>query len=1260
MTGLTPSRTARALRRGRSWATGLAAALVVLLPAGAGAQVFFPTDPPSVGYEDDFSAPDLSEWTALDVPAGWGSGWFLDLTPPPAVAGHWGTHLAETSAVAGQQTFLLANASAGGYVNGVYELELSTDQPWTQLGAGWHIDLGTSSGYVLSFTRFPTAAQAAPPDSYRASWRLERYAGGVSQTIGQGFVELVQPVEPTMVVGGVYGLRISVFCGNFRVELREVYEVAGVMQATAWETLFEWTDPTAFDSGMVGVLASSVTGDAADAHFDNVRYSSWPADCYIDCTEWTAFDEGWVADGQTSRDRLGFKLLYEGVLEDFLNTNDIVGSTNYGRVDCEAGIDDTCDGMRLLVDLPAPADIVSNADRADQRDRVLGYLEPLASAVTFEKGSGGSFSFVQSYNDPLRADYVEGDPYDPIPINSHGFTPIDAAMMNAYDWYVGLRSGEGAWTADSLDICRSWYVILITDGEEQCAAPTAACAGGRGAALFRNPTDFYPDGTTLLPEVEVSTIGFSFQPSADSVLECVANTPQDFYVARDAASLLETLNRIVNDYQEEDRAFVPVSVAPPLTSIVAGQETDFLVTVPIFRPLTGRSIWESHVHAFKLNAATPYPPRDADGAIDTSSTAWLWDAGAALTAQLTDASPYRNLYWPSIASGSWARVALSAVKTNASRKAEFRALVDDIRVDDTVADDVVDFMYFLAADDRPAGYGALGDIWHSQPAIVGAPRNFQYLANNVDDYVSYASSHQHRRRVAFAGGNDGLLHAFDLGQYVTADQAYDTGTGQELFGVMPQTVMPKLFDLAVQPGNRQQQYMVDGPVVSADVRLDVDYAGVPGSSTPANRDWRTVLLTSMRAGGRSLLALDVTQPDTASHDGSVQPECLDAGGGCTYPYPRVMWEFTDASDADNGWSGGVCTEEEADCWDLGETWSKPSIVRVKLDGDDSMFVAFFGGGNDPEGDHTTGNFFYGVDVETGQIVYKANVFASVPGGVASLDLNDDGFADRVYFATSGGALYRLDVSAAATLASDGTEVPAGLRVTNWTLTQLYSFGADIEFFTTPVLVPALFEADGYKWALAIGSGDRANIDEVSTTVENFYFVLDYPNSDGTTPLRTESDLQKVVYDDPVAPAGTTYFKPNDASDPSFGWYLELRAGEKVSADAIVANERVQFPTFVRTPLDPSNPPLDADGNVICQASGVGRLYDVMYQNANPPDTGVEDPVRGEEIPGGMITGGTDYTVGDQTISLWTSMDGGQQEVIILGFKFHRVTNWRQE
>jgi type IV pilus assembly protein PilY1 len=63
-----------------------------------------------------------------------------------------------------------------------------------------------------------------------------------------------------------------------------------------------------------------------------------------------------------------------------------------------------------------------------------------------------------------------------------------------------------------------------------------------------------------------------------------------------------------------------------------------------------------------------------------------------------------------------------------------------------------------------------------------------------------------------------------------------------------------------------------------------------------NNDWHTVLVGGLNKGGQGIYALDITDP-------TVFTEAM-AGN-------IVLWEFTDANDAD-----------------LGYTFSQPSLVRL--------------------------------------------------------------------------------------------------------------------------------------------------------------------------------------------------------------------------------------------------------------------------------------------------------------------------------------------
>ncbi len=59
----------------------------------------------------------------------------------------------------------------------------------------------------------------------------------------------------------------------------------------------------------------------------------------------------------------------------------------------------------------------------------------------------------------------------------------------------------------------------------------------------------------------------------------------------------------------------------------------------------------------------------------------------------------------------------------------------------------------------------LGDFVHSSPVSVGAPAEALHLLYNDTDYADFARKYRKRRTVVYAGGNDGMIHAFNGGFY---------------------------------------------------------------------------------------------------------------------------------------------------------------------------------------------------------------------------------------------------------------------------------------------------------------------------------------------------------------------------------------------------------------------------------------------------------------------------------------------------------------
>jgi Tfp pilus tip-associated adhesin PilY1 len=569
----------------------------------------------------------------------------------------------------------------------------------------------------------------------------------------------------------------------------------------------------------------------------------------------------------------------------------------------------------------------------------------------------------------------------------------------------------------------------------------------------------------------------------------------------------------------------------------------------------------------------------------------------------------------------------------------------------------------------------LGDVFHSSPLLVGPPNQIAYFTQNLHGYQDFRTTYQHRRRVLYFGANDGLYHAVDAGGWdrtpiscgleadgVTPKHCFDLGTGAELFAYAPRAIM-QIFkglkdDIGLQ--TKRNEWTVDGPASAGDVFIDSSHSGTP---VDADRTWLTILVGGMREGSPfegtsgaapsdsqgSYYALDITQPDALTLDANGKPLtiipatfsaplCLNAGDDATCgkdaadptvrgnqparAFPTVLWEIADVGDLDAIGTPG------ATYVDMGETWSKPALGRVRVCvancGNSTApfpvfedhYVAVVGGGFDRERLNRRGNWLYMIDVETGKVLYRANsscginaaggcsptYFASIPAEPSAIDHNGDGLIDVIYVGDLKGRMWRIDTSDLRMLSSP----PSG-RFENKMDMEAGS-GKPFLFFSAPQptgtnvhpFYPIYYRPNvitlGYSVAgkpavgIAFGTGDRDDItgqlEPLGLTFkQRFYYVVDRNNS---TTL-SESDLLDIT--SPTAASVTTA--------PANGWFLELNLGERQNADTLTAGGVIFFTTF--NPLAAGNP-----GNTCAQnspdcglANGTARLYRVFYSTGNP-------------------------------------------------------------
>ncbi len=846
-----------------------------------------------------------------------------------------------------------------------------------------------------------------------------------------------------------------------------------------------------------------------------------------------------------------------------------------------------------------------------------------------------------------------------------GRRPLTAMLDRLASYFTEVA----AWDDPFAD-CRRDVVVLITDGGETCAEPEGACVAAAGLGRRRPPVRVYPVLFGAAREQETR---------ARPTMECIAAaTGGAVFSARDEAELRQALVTIAGDIDAGAGAYAPPLI--PAATPGGGRISYVGSFTPVPGRSVWRGHMRAYAAAAEAPFGEGAGPAAAGALWDAGDTLAALPAGARHVffglssgdggggvAQQPGARVELGL---GLADGSGAAGALLAelVLGEAVDDEHERARLEsaiaftlgqaagyDGETGRPLAGRGTAYDWCGFTDVAPAGgvSGApapcgdgrtvlgtekLGDIFHSAPQLLAGPSCYPCWLRDLHGYrgnsgsaggEGFAGRYRHRRRVVLVGADDGTLHAFDAGLWDADSAGYDSGTGRELFAWLPRGVMGTLDDLA---GGTQHHWTVDGTPTVADVVID---RGPVGAGASEQREWRTVVLFGERRGGRSYVCLDLTDPDgsappagdrgIATMDSAGRlalatlepdpraPRCLDGRGpGCPRPWPAFRWEVRDDSDEDGNGRA-----------DMGQTWSRPlvSFVRVEVDGRiETRSLAFVGGGLGSDGLSTSpaaGNFVYGLDVETGRILFKAPTAGMVPGDLAGLDLDLDGFVETLYWGDTSGRLYRMELPQPVPV--DGSTG----RIRAWAPQVLFDAGDDggggrVErpFFVRPSLAVAA-SAGGPTVVLAIGTGNRDDLLAPSAAANRFYLLADRPPAGGR-PL-TEADLAP-----PVPADGAPAVTPS-LLDVYPGWYLVFEGttaagpppAEKVTAPAMILDNQVVFSTFTPGPAPGTGG--DAPGRARCGRAGRARTYRVRLANGDPP----EDTEAGryvEHEPGAVVAG----------------------------------------
>ena len=482
----------------------------------------------------------------------------------------------------------------------------------------------------------------------------------------------------------------------------------------------------------------------------------------------------------------------------------------------------------------------------------------------------------------------------------------------------------------------------------------------------------------------------------------------------------------------------------------------------------------------------------------------------------------------------------------------------------------------------------MGDMLHSEPLVI--------------TYAKGAANGVGKKQYIFAATNEGYLHVFNTAD----DKTLDADAGKEIFAFMPKELLKNIKPQFINAGTAEDhKYGIDGVLTY--------WHDDKNHNNEVDGNDRVYLYFGLRRGGRSFYAMDVTNINA----------------------PKLLWvnSKTEASSKTNN----------SLLHHMGQSWSAPYLAKIGLSNGTRKEVMIVSGGYDPDEDRDIpgtkkvndatsavtadeGNDIFIFDAKEGDLLWSlrgslgdASVTNSIPGGVRILDVNRNGLIDRMYFADTGGNVWRLDLSEKI---GSGTDMVSSLTK----LASLSSTGVNARKFYNEPDVAQLNPNGKTIFAVSVGSGYRAHPKD--RNIEDKFFVLKdespyYPLANDYTPI----DMNHLASVSISGTEGSLSVSTNGFDDEAKdkGWYVSFEpgSGEKVLATAVTFDGIITFTSLVPEILT-SGVGIDPCEAPVTQ----GRLYalDILTGKAvlNLDDSTEADPkdsydayttVAKGEIPG---------------------------------------------
>jgi type IV pilus assembly protein PilY1 len=478
---------------------------------------------------------------------------------------------------------------------------------------------------------------------------------------------------------------------------------------------------------------------------------------------------------------------------------------------------------------------------------------------------------------------------------------------------------------------------------------------------------------------------------------------------------------------------------------------------------------------------------------------------------------------------------------------------------------------------------------HRDTFPVGSPEQVAAAANA--GYAEFQNTWIARSPTLYVAANDGMLHAFDA------------RNGTERFAYVPNTVIDNYrLTKSTQAESGLTPTVDDKPLVY---------------DAFVNGRWRTLLVGSLRLGGRGIYALDVTNP-----------VAINEAAAST----AALWEFSNAAPTSGG--GTDCQPGARFCSSLGYTYESVNLARIRYQ---NKWVALVSSGYfpidplDPASREAAASrtSLLVIDLNTGTLIkeLRTSTAPQVPGATRSFGLSQpivydfglDQINDIALAGDLAGNLWRFDISSA-----DPNDWKVDL------IFRTYGNGGAPAAGDQPIASAPIPMADPVTGGAihVFGSGKFIGAPDRSPAIptQNFYGIRDYGTCSATNtdacskyPITVDQLVSQTLTQDANFVRRIT--STNAVPDTKRGWRIPLaipgEPGERSGGPGFpfYSSNQILLRSIIPKGTDPCDPGASYGLMVVNAANGQATVD----PNDSSPSRIVGGIVRSSTPPGDPVT-----------------------------------------